>query len=274
MRTLAFIISLLLYTSKTFAQGIPSRQLSLEDKVISLNNIRFELNADGLPKQSNIENDGRNDQPQHLLYEPMHFHFYTSAKAQEKMTVLNLDVVSQNRDSIVWKATSTSANLKMNVYGKMLSSGLIKYRISLLPTNNIHLAAVNFHIPFEKSVARYLKGLGQDSYMRPDTVRWNQASWENIEPTVWIGNDSLGLYLGIKESSKWLKNNGGSIQINVKGSSMLADVYASNITLNQGDILDFDFNLIVTAQTSKGQYSIAKRFKKYKKLDKKASNKN
>ncbi|RYG16048.1 MAG: hypothetical protein EOO07_14080 [Chitinophagaceae bacterium] len=64
------------------------------------------------------------------------------------------------------------------------------------------------------------------------------------------------------------------MQINIKGSSMLTDIYASKITLNEADELNFDFNLILTPQPSeKNQLNFGRQFKLYERLDKNISKK-
>ncbi|WP_421946197.1 glycoside hydrolase domain-containing protein [Pedobacter sp.] len=270
MNRLILAVALSLFSIVSSAQTKTSNKvLKLQDKIISTGDKKFEINADGFPKQ--IYNE---DLSQHLLYEPMHFHFYSLPKSQEKFISNEFKVLTETVDSIVWIATSASANLKLTVKGKVFSNGLVEYRVKMAALKSIALSAINFHIPFEKSGSKYLAGLAQKTYERPDTVKWAQSDWKKIKPAFWIGDQSLGLYFRIKESSNWLKNYNGAMQINIKGSSMLTDIYASKITLNEADELNFDFNLILTPQPSeKNQLNFGRQFKLYERLDKNISKK-
>lgn len=264
MIRLIFAVTLSLFSVISLAQtNFGNETLKFQGKIISVGDKKIEINADGFPKQ--IYNE---DLSQHLLYEPMHFHFYSLPKSQEKFINNDFKILAENKDSIVWIAESASTNLEMIVKGKVLSNGLVNYKVKIKTIKSISYSAINFHIPFEKSGSKYLAGLGQKTYERPDTVKWAQSDWKKIKPAVWIGNEGLGLYFRIKETSNWLKNYNGVMQINIKGSSMLTDIYSSKITLNEADELNFDFNLILTPQPSeKSKLNFGRQFKLYEKLD-------
>ncbi|MDN3587042.1 DUF6067 family protein [Pedobacter aquatilis] len=268
----AFI--LFLNSIVVFSQDVSSSKLKVQGQLISLNNMKFDVNADGFPKQYYNINGGLFDKSENLLYEPMHFHFYTSTKSQEKMNIINCNISSESGDSVIWNAKSASNNLSMNVAATMFSNGFVNYKVKLTALKDVELSSINFHIPFQKSVSKYLLGLGRKDYYRRDTVKWNDQQWNKIKPAFWIGNDSLGLYLRINTNSNWLKRNNGSIQINIKGSSMLTDIYTGKLSLNQGDELNFDFNLILTSHSVDDvKTSFPDRFKQYEKLDRRQSKK-
>lgn len=269
MIRLIFAVTLSLFSVISLAQtNFGNETLKFQGKIISVGDKKIEINADGFPKQ--IYNE---DLSQNLLYEPMHFHFYSLPKSQEKFINNDFKILAENKDSIVWIALSASANLEMIVKGKVLSNGLVTYKVKIKAIKSISYSAINFHIPFEKSGSNYLTGLGQKTYKRPDTVKWAQSNWQKVKPAVWIGSEKLGLYFRIKESSNWLRNNNGAMQINIKGSSMLTDIYTSKVILNEADELKFDFSLILTPQSSEySKLSFGKQFKLYEKLDNQISN--
>lgn len=257
------LLCLLLSNFVAFAQD---GSLKISKQVITLKTTRLEINNDGFPKQCDLLDGNTEVKRQKLLFEPMHFHFYTGAKAQEKMNGTGVNITTQNADSIVWNAISTSANLKMDVQGKMLSNGVVSYHINITAINDILLTTMNFHIPFEKTASKYLAGLGEKGGLRPDTVRWKLSNWQKIKPSVWIGNDSLGLYFSLNKPTTLLPSN-GAMQINVKGGSMLLDVNADQITLKKDEQVSFDFNLIITPQIpTELRIPVKKKLKFYRKL--------
>ncbi|MFC3562117.1 glycoside hydrolase domain-containing protein [Pedobacter jamesrossensis] len=282
--TLVCIISLSVFAQKS-REKKPIKSLNIIDHTISIDGRKFEINNDGFPKQiesffsDNVESF--TDKPTRLLYEPIHFHFFNSAKFQEKMSVDKFDLISKTIDSIVWMANSFSPNIKMDVRGKMQSNGFVSYQVNLRALNDVEFTNINFHIPFDKGEAKYLAGLGQKNYLRPDTVKWSWKDGKNIKPAVWIGTDSTGLYLSINDKKDainfingWNNQNKGDIKINIKGSSMLTDVSTGSLVMHKDDELSFDFNLILTPLAEKGgREGIAKRFNVYRKIDLKESNK-
>lgn len=248
----------------SFAQD---RLLEINHHVITFQGTKFEINNDGFPKQFSLTDSAAEVRSRQLLFEPMHFHFYTAPKVQEKMNGSDFALTAQNADSIVWKANSVSAHLNMSVQGKMLSNGVIRYKVSVTAIKDVELFNVNFHIPFEKSASKYLNGLGVKGGLRPDTVRWQYDNRPKVKPSVWIGNDTLCLYFDIDHRTTLLSDKGGRMQINVKGGSVLLDVYANQINLKENEQLNFNFDLIVTPQLATEQkIPVKKKLKFYHRL--------
>jgi hypothetical protein len=264
MNRIIILLCLLLCRLTSVAQNAT---LQIDKQVITSKEVRFEISDDGLPKRFYLVGSDSEVKAQQVLFEPMHFHFYTSAKTQEKMNSTGFDVAVQNADSIVWHANSASTSLKMSVQGKMLTNGVVSYHIYITAIKDVSLTNVNFHIPFEKQASKYLTGLGEKGGLRPDTLRWQYNNWRKVKPIVWIGNDLLGMYFNIQRSTTLLSNTNGAMQINVKGGSMLLDVHADQIVLKENEQLNFDFNLVVTPQISTElQVPVTKKLKFYNKL--------
>lgn len=263
MRKVVAFIFLTTIGCASFAQD---RLLKINQHVITFQGTKFEINNDGFPKQCSLADNAAEVTSQQLLFEPIHFHFYTAPKVQEKMNVSDFAITAQNADSIVWKANSGSAHLNMYVQGKMLSTGVVRYNVSVKAIKYVELFNVNFHIPFEKSASKYLSGLGVKGGLRPDTVRWQYDNRQKIKPSVWIGNDTLGLYFAIDRQTTLLSSKGG-MQINVKGGSMLLDVYTNQISLKENEQLSFSFDLIVTPQlATEKKIPVKKKLKFYHRL--------
>ncbi|RZL26939.1 MAG: hypothetical protein EOO96_22355 [Pedobacter sp.] len=251
--------------------------ISIADKIISISGRKLEINADGFPKQIQSFYDWQFNafgfKPTNLLYEPIHFHFFTSPKTQEKLVVGTFNLLSEGKDSIIWEATSSSANVSQYVKAKMIGNGLINYHVNLRALKDVSLSTINFHIPFEKGVSKYLMGLGNKANLRPDTVKWCWEMVDEVNPEVLIGNDNAALYFDINQhktleilhiKNGWLN---GMMQINIKGSSMLTEFSTGAVALKAGNELAFDFNLLLLPMNRKdGRRSLEKRFQACKDL--------
>ncbi|MCX2432698.1 glycoside hydrolase domain-containing protein [Pedobacter sp. GR22-10] len=247
----------------------PYTPLKVDGNVISLLGRKFEINSDGFPKQIqtffNTEMTGYTDKPNNLLYEPIHFHFYNTPKTQEKFITGSFQITSKEAGTVKWKANNTSKNLAMDLEGTLEFDGYIHYVIKVTALNDVLFSNVDFHIPFDKSATKYLMGLGEKGGVRPDTVKWKWDVANKNQDAVWIGNVNAGLYYHLRDENyvrplntnfylqkplvlpkSWGNDNKGGIQINIKGSSMLADSFTGARSMKKGDVLYYNFNLLIT----------------------------
>jgi hypothetical protein len=263
----------LTWLNSTLAQAntvvAPYTALKVEGNVISLLGRKFEINTDGFPKQIqtffNSEMTGYTDKPNNLLAEPIHFHFYNTPKTQEKFTTSNFQITGKEAGTVKWVSTSTSENLKMDLEGTLEFDGYVHYVIKVTALKDVDFSNVDFHIPFDKGSTKYLMGLGEKGGVRPDTVKWKWDVAHKNQDAVWIGNVNAGLYYNLRDENyvrplntnfylqkplllpkSWGNEEKGGIQINVKGSSMLADNFTGARSMKMGDVLYYNFNLLIT----------------------------
>ncbi|KQN38359.1 hypothetical protein ASE92_02690 [Pedobacter sp. Leaf41] len=271
----SFFIILLFLSFSSIAQ---QKVIFVTDKVISISGRKFEINADGFPKQiqSYYDSDLKafGDKSTNLLYEPIHFHLFTSSKIQEKLVANTFNVLSENKNFISWDATSSSANMLQHVQGVITVDGIAKFHVELKALNDINFSNINFHIPFEKNASKYLVGLGNDRDIRPDTVKWSWKMVDKVKPEVLIGNDNAALFLSFDQHKSvdsqhirngWTNENKDVLQINIKGSSMLTDFSTGLVKCKKGEILVFDFMILVSPMNIRdGRKKLEKRFNAYK----------
>jgi hypothetical protein len=263
----------LTWLNSTLAQAntvvAPYTPLKVDGNTISLLGRKFEINADGFPKQIqtyfNSEMTGYTEKPNNILAEPIHFHFFNTPKTQEKFTSSNFQIKSKDAGTVKWVATNTSDNLKMDVEGSLEFDGYVHYVVKVTALNDVNFSNVDFHIPFNKESTKYLMGLGEKGGLRPDTVKWKWDVANKNQDAVWIGNVNAGLYYNLRDENyvrplntnfylqkplvlpkSWGNDNKGGIQINVKGSSMLADNFTGARSMKKGDVLYYNFNLLIT----------------------------
>lgn len=247
----------------------PYKALTIAGNTISLLGRKFEINNNGFPKQIqtfyNSEMTAYSEKPNEILEEPMHFHFFDTQKSEEKFSPSNFKIITQEPGTISWVSKNTSKNLEMDVTGSLEFDGYVHYVVKITALNNVDFSNVDFHIPFNRQSAKYLMGLGEKGGLRPDTLKWKWDVKHKNQDAVWIGNVNAGLYYNLRDENyvrplntnfylqkplllptSWGNDNKGGIQINEKGSSVLADNFTGARSMKKGEVLYYNFNLLIT----------------------------
>jgi hypothetical protein len=248
----------------------PYTPLTLQQKTISLLGRKVEVNDEGFPKQIQTfftpEMTGYSDQPNTLLYEPIHFHFTKMDGKNLPLKNKGVVFIKQEAGTIQWQAT-TSANdtLQMDVSASLEFDGFANFTVKVTALENIRLKDITMHIPFKKEMAKYLMGLGQKGGERPDPVKWKWDVTTKNQDGAWIGSVNAGLQYSLRDEhyirplntnfylqkplllpTSWANGDKGGIDVGIKGSSMLANNYTGERNLQKGDVLYFNFTLLIT----------------------------
>lgn len=247
----------------------PYTPLSIQQKTISLLGRKVELNEDGFPKQLQTyftqEMTGYSEQPNHILFEPIHFHF---TKPDGKNLVLKsrgLVFTRQEPGTVQWRANNVNDTLEMDVSASLEFDGFVFYTVKITALQDLQLKDIAMHVPFKKDMAKYMMGLGLPGGERPDPVTWKWDVANKNQDGAWIGNVNAGLQYSLRDENyvrplntnfylqkplflprSWGNNNKGGITVGIKGGSMLANNYSGERDLKKGDVLYYNFSLLLT----------------------------
>lgn len=248
----------------------PYTPLKVEGKKISLLGRNIILNSYGFPEQIQTfftpEMTGYQVQPNQLLTEAIHFHFINQSDGKEiQMTNKGLIFINQQPGTVQWTSESTSPNLEMQVNGSLEFDGFLAYHVKVTALNDIELSNISMHIPFAKSETSYMMGLGLKGGQRPDSVKWKWDVANKNQDGAWIGNVNAGLQYSLRDENyvrplntnfylqkplllptSWGNGDKGGINIKEVGKSILADNYSGTRSMKKGDVLYYDFNLLIT----------------------------
>ena len=247
----------------------PYTALTLQQKNIGLLGRKVEVNEDGFPKQIQTfftpEMTGYTEQPNTLLYEPIHFHFTKMDGKNFTLKSKGLVFTKQEAGIIQWQASNVSDTLQMDVNGLIEFDGFSSYTVKVTVLQDVQLKDIVMHIPFKKEIAKYLMGLGQKGGERPDPVNWKWDVANKNQDGAWIGSVNAGLQYSLRDEkyirplntnfylqkplllpSSWANGDKGGITVGIKGSSMLANNYTGERSLKKGEVLYFNFNLLIT----------------------------
>ncbi|MEO9020645.1 MAG: glycoside hydrolase domain-containing protein [Ginsengibacter sp.] len=248
----------------------PYTPLKVSGNTISLLGRKVMLDNDGLPKQIQTfftpEMTGYQSQPNNLLTESIHFHFTKKSDSKDiKMKNEGVKFTLRQPGTVQWTSISTSDDLKMEVEGSLEFDGFVNYKVKVTALKDIDLSNITMHIPFEKQETKYMMGLGLKGEKRPEDFKWKWDVAHKNQDGAWIGNVNAGLHYSLRDEnymrplntnfyllkplvlpSSWGNGTNGGIDIGEKGKSILADNYSGPRSMKKGDILYYDFNLLIT----------------------------
>ena len=247
----------------------PYTALTLQQKTIGLLGRKVELNEDGFPKQIQTfftqEMTGYSDQPNLLLFEPIHFHFTKMDGKNLSLKSKGLVFTKQETGTIQWQASNVNDSLQMDVSASLEFDGFAHFTVKVTALQYLQLKDITMHIPFKKESAKYLMGLGQKGGLRPEQVNWKWDVANKNQDGAWIGNVNVGLQYSLRDEKyvrplntnfylqkplllpgSWGNENKGGITVGIKGGSMLANNYTGEKSLQKGDVYYFNFTLLIT----------------------------
>ena len=248
----------------------PYTALKVSGNTISLLGRKVILDNSGLPKQIQTfftpEMTGYQNEPNNLLAEGMHFHFIKKSDSKDiSFKKEGLKFTVQQPGTVQWTSTSSSDEIKMEVNGSLEFDGFVSYKIKVTALKDIDLSNISMHIPFEKKEAKYIMGLGLKGEQRPDSVLWKWDVAHKNQDGAWIGNVNAGLHYSLRDENyvrplntnfylqkplllpvSWGNDNKGGIDIFEKGESVLCNNYSGARSMKKGDVLYFNFNLLIT----------------------------
>ena len=272
----------------------PYTPLKLDSLSISLLGRKVILNKTGFPEQiQTFFTPAMTDittTPKNILGENIHFHVVNTATHKDIAFKSNgVTFTEKSPGTLKWTAQNTSDYINMDVAASMEFDGYIFYTVKMTALKDVSLDDIKFHIPFDKNSSKYLMGLGQKGGLRPDTVKWK---WDGVatknQDGAWIGEVNAGLQYSLRDENyvrplntnfylqkplvlptSWGNGGKGGITITIKGKTMLSENYTGARAMKQGDVLYYNFTLLVTPfHTLNTDFQWATRFyHKYNNLD-------
>ncbi|MES2418045.1 MAG: glycoside hydrolase domain-containing protein [Bacteroidota bacterium] len=248
----------------------PYTPLQVQGNTISLLGRKVELDNSGFPKQIQTffspEMTDYTSTPNNLLAENIHFHFVR--KSDGKNTLLKdggVQFIKKEAGTVQWKSKNTNDSLTMEVTGSLEFDGFLNYTVKVTALQDLDLKDVNMHIPFQKTAATYMMGFGQKGGERPEKFDWKWDVAHKNQDGAWLGNVNAGLQYSLRDEhyvrplntnfylqkplllpTSWGNENKGGVTIGIKGSSMLANNYSGERQLKKGEVLYYNFTLLIT----------------------------
>ncbi|MBN9383196.1 MAG: hypothetical protein J0H74_20745 [Chitinophagaceae bacterium] len=247
----------------------PYTPLKVKGNVIDLLGRTVRLDKNGLPQQVQTwftpEMTGFGAVPKNILTGPLRFVIKNGLGADIVFKNPGVKFVNVQPGTVQWKAVSVSDVLQMEVNGSLEFDGFLAYTVRVTALKDIDLRECALRIPFSKQSATYMMGLGQKGGLRPKDFEWKWDVANKNQDGAWIGDVNAGMQYSLRDEkyvrplntnfyltkplllpSSWGNEGKGGISIHEADNSVVADNYSGPRTMKKGEVLYYNFNLLIT----------------------------
>lgn len=242
--------------------------VSLEGNTINILGRSLKIAKNGLPasiisffagSNQSFDDDGHS-----ILNQPLRFIIEKENGKTVKLIPGNLNFIHQTPSQIVWKVINQSKEFALECEGTMEFDGFVDYKLKLISKTGVKVKNIRLEIPVERESAEYMMGLGHEGGHRTSEWKWKWDQSKN-QDMLWVGSVNAGLRVKWKAENyvrplvniyyafgplnlpeSWNNNGKGGVDITEKNDDILIDAYSGYREIKAGDVLNFDFELLVT----------------------------
>ena len=245
----------------------PYTPLTISAATISLLGRKLILGENGLPLQIQTfftpEMTGTTSTPNDLLSAP--FSFDITGPGQQPLSGAKLTFTKQEAGTVEWTSTSANAYFRLDITARLEFDGFLQYQLRLTALQDLAPDDISLTIPFKKSMARYMMGLGQKGGDCPDSFDWKWQVAAKNQDGAWIGTVNAGLQYSLRDEkysrplntnfylqkplllpASWGNQEKGGVNITTRDSSVLVRNYSGSRSMKKGDSLFYDLTLLIT----------------------------
>jgi hypothetical protein len=174
-------------------------------------------------------------------------------------------IVSKTAGAVTWQSQGDAGNLSMSCDGRMEFDGFISYTIALHAPQPTRVQDIRLEVPVARDVAKYIMGMGLKGGLRVGEHRWKWDQKKN-QDSVWVGDTNAGLQCALRAENysrplntnfyllkplnmppSWHNQGEGGCDIKeTDDNTVLISAYSGPRTIQAGEKLYFDFNLLLT----------------------------
>ncbi len=175
-------------------------------------------------------------------------------KAQKPVITL------QTRGAVAWQTKLRSDNIDIIVKAKMDCDGYVNYETKIKAKKDLNIDDIQLLLPYEKSMAKYLMGMGKQGGYTPDTLTW-KWEYEYANNMLWIGDVNAGLQLKLKHMipdwklftfgktgtyRDWSNEGKGGCNVEHTDQAVLVTAYTGTKKMKANDEMILNFGLLIT----------------------------
>ena len=241
----------------------PYEPMVVHGQTVSVLGRSLQFNKYGLPEKVRTtftgSNDAINGPAKDILGGPVEIVVVNKGK---KLQWKGTAPVIRNKQagSVSWEANLQSGNIKLGVFARMECDGYVNYYITLTASKNTALDNVELQIPYLRSTAVYMMGLGFKGGKRPAKWDWK---WEESRANnmLWMGDVNAGMQCKLKNEAPdwtvtnfnktgpykdWSNDGRGGCTINEETDRVLLKAFTGAKQLKAGDVMHLNFGLLIT----------------------------
>jgi hypothetical protein len=176
-----------------------------------------------------------------------------------------------------WRAAARAEGFSAETEAQLECDGFVQYRIKLTALADRALEDISLRAPVRNDAARYMMGLGRKGGLRPARFGW---LWDpkNNQDALWLGDVNAGFQCNWRGENysrplntnfyqskpllmppAWSNAGRGGVTVeNLHDGTVLLRAYSGPRSVKTGDVLWFDFNLLLTPfkpLDTRGQFS-------------------
>jgi hypothetical protein len=262
----------LIWLNSTLAQQNdvikPYIPLVVKDNSIALLGRKLVLDKTGFPKSIQTffmpEMTSFSTKAKEIISAPIKL-IAENEKGIETWKPKGLNFTETQAGTVKWEAINTSANLQMDVSGTIEFDGFALFTVKVTALKDISLKDIRMEIPFNKDASKYMMGLNLKGGKRPDSYEWKWDVPHKNQDGAWIGDVNAGLQYSLRDENyvrplntnfylqkplllptSWGNDNKGGINITESSNGVLVNNYSGARTMKIGDVLYYNFTLLVT----------------------------
>lgn len=241
----------------------PYTRVKLNGRNVSIFGRKLSYNKSGFPEKITSSFTGSNhsiDGPdKNILSGPIHLDLVQKGKII-KFLSKEPEIVLQASGAVAWKTVLSSQDIDIFVKAKMECDGYINYETKIKAKNDISLDDVQLVIPYIKSTAKYLMGMGKQGGYTPMKLewKWNQEYANNM---IWLGDVNAGLQVKLKHLvpdwklasfekvgpyRDWSNEGRGGCNVVSSDKEVVVNAYVGAKTMKRGDEMVLNFGLLIT----------------------------
>lgn len=241
----------------------PYTPVAVRERTVSVLGRRLRFNGQGLP-ESIVSTFSRNvdavDAPEReLLAAPMELILDTASGPLEQRGS-GFRIRQPGGGVVAWEAESTAGPLRVECRARLECDGYVNYQLAVRAGEAARLTDIRLVIPLRREPAVYMMGLGRKGGYRPASWRW-QWDAARANNQLWIGDINAGLscklkhvedrwdLANLKESGPyrdWSRDGLGGCHVDEEGDRVVIRAYAGPRQLAAGEVLHFNFGLLIT----------------------------
>jgi len=231
----------------------PYTPVKVSGSKASILNRTIEFNSLGFPKQVTSNK-------QKILNSQFDFGVFTNGNKVDFKNISKKTIV-KDKGAYEFENLSSSSDLDLKVVGRLEFDGVLEYKVKLTAKKDVNLSDVKLDVPMNKSVAKYIIGLGVVGGNAPISWDW-QWNTARIDYMVWLGDYNAGMQIQLKPEDEvyrvagfipddkmpkgWWNNNNGGINLRKTDKDYMINVYGGEKSLKAGESADYNFRVTVT----------------------------
>lgn len=247
----------------------PYTPLAVNNTEISLLGRKLTLAPNGFPAQIQTyftpEMTSVGTKANDVLSAPLDFHFIDASGKEAQWKNSGVKFTKKEAGTVSWESTSTSKSVQMDVNASIEFDGFVHYTVKVTALEDVSFNDINFQMPIQPTSAKYMMGLGQKGGDRPATFDWKWDVAHKNQDGAWIGAVNSGLQFSLRDEkysrplntnfylqkplllpTSWGNENKGGISITPNQKSVVVNAYSGARTMKKGDVLYYNFNLLIT----------------------------